>query len=93
MTWGELKAQVESHGVTNNTIIDALDMYSPQADEVMSIDVHPFGAVIQTRDVDDAANGVARGPDLYCSKCRQVTFPDPRPQLMAQYRETRTGDI
>jgi hypothetical protein len=89
MTWGELKAQIEGRGVADNTTIDAIDMYSPQADEVMSIDVHPFGAVIQTRDVDGVADGTARGADIYCAKCRQVTFPDPRPRLMARFREAR----
>jgi hypothetical protein len=87
MTWGELKAQVASRGISDDTILDAVDMYSPQAGEVVSIDVHPFGVVIQTRDIDDLSNGVARGKELYCVRCRDATFSDPRPRLIAQYRE------
>jgi hypothetical protein len=91
MTWGELKAAIESAGVLPETRIDAIDLYSPLAGENLVISFSGGEVAIETRDVAEYAKNRWYDPrHLYCQNCR-AEFLDPRPALVVRYRAAKSS--
>lgn len=82
LTWGQLKQMVEAKGTRDDTPIDTIDMYSPQAGDEIHITEGGKWLSIQTSDLIHTPQAWQR--QLYCLECRENTLADPRLVLLKQ---------